>query len=407
LRRLTNIGRLFTGTRAGVIEKAAVIIDDERIAWCGREGDEPLELMGYVSEDEDCDGGLVTAGLIDAHTHPVYAGDRMAEVAMRTAGASYTDVAKAGGGIRATVTATRAAAPAALEESTALRLARWLEGGATTVEAKTGYHLEHDGELESTRILNRLGQRNDLPRIEVTFLAAHALPPDRGAKLGKYAKEVAGWCNEAHQAGARFCDVFCDQGYFSVDQSRHILIAALEAKLIPRIHADELARTGGSRLAAEMHAVSADHLLCANRGDAVALARAGVVATLAPGTALSIGKLPPVKELAAAGAVIALGTDHNPGTSGITSMSLVVALAVGVFKLSAEQALIAATVGGALSISRSDRGAIAALMLADLVLWDAEHEGAFAWAYGLKPRRVWRGGLPIALRLSKNRANKV
>jgi imidazolonepropionase len=393
---LTNVGRLFTGTPAGVIERAAVIIDDDRIAWCGRQGDEPLELLGYVSEDEDCGGGLVTAGLIDAHTHPVYAGDRMAEVAMRTAGASYADVAKSGGGIRATVTATRAAASAVLEQAAALRLARWLEGGATTVEAKTGYHLEHDGELESTRILARLGQRSNLPRIEVTFLAAHALPPDRGAKLGKYAKEVAGWCREAHQAGARFCDVFCDQGYFSVDQSRHILKAGLEATLIPRIHADELARTGGSRLAAEIHAVSADHLLCANRGDAVALARAGVVATLAPGTALSIGRLPPVKELAAAGAAIALGTDHNPGTSGITSMSLVVAMAVGVFKMSAAQALIAATVGGALSISRSDRGAIAHSMLADLVLWEAEHEGAFAWAYGLRPRRVWRGGVPIA-----------
>jgi len=396
MRRLTKIGRLFTGTPAGVIEKASVIVDDERIAWCGREGDEPIELLGYVSEDEDCGGGLVTAGLVDAHTHPVYAGDRMAEVAMRTAGASYSDIAKAGGGIRATVKATREAAPEALEKATGQRLARWLEGGATTVEAKTGYHLEHDGELESVRILDRLGRRTDLPRIEVTFLAAHDLPPDRGAKLGKYAKEVAGWCHEAHEAGARFCDVFCDQGYFSVDQSRRILKAGLEAKLIPRLHADELARTGGSRLAAEMHAASADHLLCANRGDAVALARAGVVATLAPGTAVSIGKLPPVKELSAAGAVIALGTDHNPGTSGITSMSLVVALAVGVFKMSAEQALIAATVGGALSISRSDRGAVAPAMLADLVLWEAEHEGAFAWAYGLKPRRVWRGGVPIA-----------
>jgi imidazolonepropionase len=396
MRRLTKIGRLFTGTPAGVIEKASVIVDDERIAWCGREGAEPIDLLGYVSEDEDCGGGLVTAGLIDAHTHPVYAGDRMAEVAMRTAGASYSEVAKAGGGIRATVKATREAAPEALEKATGQRLARWLEGGATTVEAKTGYHLEHDGELESVRILDRLGRRTDLPRIEVTFLAAHALPPDRGAKLGKYAKEVADWCHEAHEAGARFCDVFCDQGYFSVDQSRRILKAGLEAKLIPRMHADELARTGGSRLAAEMHAASADHLLCANRGDAVALARAGVVATLAPGTAVSIGKLPPVKELSAAGAVIALGTDHNPGTSGITSMSLVVALAVGVFKMSAEQALIAATVGGALSISRSDRGAVAPAMLADLVLWEAEHEGAFAWAYGLKPRRVWRGGVPIA-----------
>ncbi|HZK72572.1 MAG TPA: imidazolonepropionase [Clostridia bacterium] len=396
MRRLTNIGRLFTGTAAGVIEKAALIVDDEHIAWCGREGDEPMELLGYVSEDEDCGGALMTAGLIDAHTHPVYAGDRMAEVAMRTAGASYADIAKAGGGIGATVKATRAASPEDLEQGTARRLRRWFEGGATTVEAKTGYHLEHDGELESARMLTRLGQRDDLPRIEVTFLAAHALPPDRGAKLGKYAKEVAGWCADAHEAGARFCDVFCDQGYFSVGQSRHILKAALEANLIPRIHADELARTGGSRLAAELHAVSADHLLCANRGDAVALARAGVVATLAPGTAMSIGKIPPVKELVAAGAAIALGTDHNPGTSGITSMSLVVAMAVGVFKMSAEQALISATVGGALSISRSDRGAVAPLMLADLVLWDAEHEGAFAWAYGLKPRRVWRGGVPIA-----------
>ena len=396
MRRLTNIGRLFTGTPVGVIERAAVIVDEERIAWCGSEGDEPLELLGYVSEDEDCGGGLVTAGLIDAHTHPVYAGDRMAEVAMRTAGAAYADIANAGGGIVATVKATRAASPESLEQGTALRLKRWLEGGATTVEAKTGYHLEHDGELESARILNRLGQRSDLPRIEVTFLAAHALPPDRGAKLGKYAKVAAGWCQEAYLAGARFCDVFCDHGYFSVGQSRHILKAAIEAKLIPRIHADELARTGGARLAAELHAVSADHLLCANRSDAVALARAGVVATLAPGTALSIGRLPPVKELAAAGAAIALGTDHNPGTSGITSMSLVVALAVGVFKMSAEQALLAATVGGARSISRSDRGAVAPSMLADLVLWDAEHEGAFAWAYGLKPRRVWRGGVPIA-----------
>ena len=396
MRRLTNIGRLFTGTPAGVIEKASLIVDDERIAWCGSEGDEPIELLGYVSEDEDCGGALMTAGLIDAHTHPVYAGDRMAEVAMRTAGASYADVAKAGGGIRATVKATREAQLEGLEQATGLRLKRWFDGGATTVEAKTGYHLEHDGELESTRILARLGERNDLPRVEVTFLAAHALPPDRGAKFGKYAKEVAGWCQDAHDAGARFCDVFCDQGYFNVDQSRRILKAGLEAKLIPRIHADELARTGGSRLAAELHAVSADHLLCANRGDAVALARAGVVATLAPGTALSIGKLPPVKELAAAGAAIALGTDHNPGTSGITSMSLVIALAVGVFKMSAEQALIAATVGGALSISRSDRGAVAPTMLADLVLWEAEHEGAFAWAYGLKPRRVWRGGVPIA-----------
>jgi len=396
LRRLHNIGRLFTGTQAGVIEKAAIICDDdEHIAWCGREGDEPLDLLGYVAHEEDCGGGLVTAGLIDAHTHPVYAGNRMAEVAMRSSGASYQEVAKAGGGIVATVKATRASTAEALERATAARLRRWLEGGATTVEAKTGYHLQREGELEDTRMLKRLSERSDLPRIEVTFLAAHAKPPDRFATFGRYSKQVADWCDDAHAAGARFCDVFCDRGYFSVSQSRHILKAALEAQLIPRLHADELARTGGSRLAAELHAASADHLLRANRGDAFALARAGVVATLAPGTALSIGRLPPVKDLLAAGAVIALGSDHNPGTSGITSMSVVVAMAVAVLKLSVERALIAATVGGALSISRSDRGAVAHNMLADLVLWDADHEGAFAWAYGLRPLRVWRGGAQV------------
>jgi imidazolonepropionase len=319
----------------------------------------------------------------------------MAEVAMRSAGASYEAVAKAGGGIVATVKATRAASADALEQATAARLRRWLEGGATTVEAKTGYHLQREGELEDTRMLKRLSERSDLPRIEVTFLAAHAKPPDRFASFGRYSKQVADWCEDAHAAGARFCDVFCDRGYFSISQSRRILKAALEAQLIPRLHADELARTGGSRLAVELHAASADHLLRANRGDAVALARAGVVATLAPGTALSIGKLPPVKDLLAAGAVIALGSDHNPGTSGITSMSVVVAMAVAVFKLSVERALIAATVGGALSISRSDRGAVAHNMLADLVLWDADHEGAFAWAYGLRPLRVWRGGAQV------------
>ena len=314
---------------------------------------------------------------------------------MRSAGASYEEVAKAGGGIKATVKATREEPISALEQATARRLWSWLEGGATTVEAKTGYHLQREGELESTRLLARLGKRKDLPRIEVTFLAAHALPPDRSARMGAYARQVADWCDGAYVAGARFCDVFCDRGYFSVPQSRAILKAGLKAKLIPRIHADELDRTGGARLAAELHAASADHLLRANRGDAIALARAGVVATLAPGTALSIGRLPPVRELIGAGAVIALGTDHNPGTSGLTSMSAVIALAVAVFKMSVERAVLAATLGGAYSLSRSDRGVVAPHKLADLVLWEAEHEGAFAWAYGLRPRVVWLRGAQV------------
>lgn len=395
MKRLHGVGRLFTGTASGVIEKAAVICDGGTIAWTGRQGREPRSLRAAVSEEVDCAGGLVTAGLIDAHTHPVYAGDRMAEVAMRTAGASYLELARAGGGIVASVKATRRAPLRALEQATAERLRAWFAGGATTVEAKTGYFLDRDGELGCVRLLARLGRRRDLPRIEVTFLAAHALPPGRGARLASYAREAASWSAGARAAGARFCDVFCDRGYFSLGQSRRVLEAGARAGLLLRLHADELDRTGGSRLAAELRAVSADHLLRANRSDAVALARAGVVATLAPGTALSIGRLPPVRALRDAGAVVALGTDHNPGTSGLTSMSAVVALAVAVFKMPVEVALLAATAGGARSVARSDRGVVAPGKVADLVLWNAEHEGAFAWAYGLKPRRVWQRGAQV------------
>ena len=394
MRRLRNIGRLFTATGAGVVEGASVLATD-RIVWAGVEGKEPKDMMAKVDAEDDCGGGLVTPGLIDAHTHPLYAGDRMAEVAMRSAGATYTEVAKAGGGIRATVWATRDSRSDVLEAATAMRLRKWLAGGATTVEVKTGYHLTRDGELEATRILRRLGSRPDLPRLEVTFLAAHAVPPETPRRHSAYAKEVAGWCVDAKLAGARFCDVFCDEGYFSVGQSKRILKAAAQAGLIPRIHADEIARTGGAQLAAEIHAASADHLLQANRSDAKALAKSGVVATLAPVTALSMGKLPPVRELREAGTVIALGSDHNPGTSGVTSMSLVVALAVSVFKLSVEAALTAATLGGAYSLSLADRGSVSPGMAADLVLWDADHEGAFAWSYGLRPRSVWRSGTPV------------
>ncbi len=395
MRRLYNIGRLFTGAEEGVIPGAAVIFEGDRIAWCGHEGGEPRVLMDAVSDDYDCGGGLVTSGLIDAHSHPLYAGDRLAEVAMRAEGRSYTEIAKAGGGIKATVKSTRAESASALEAAAARRLAHWFDGGATTVEAKTGYHLNREGELSAVRVLKRLSERDDVPRLEVTFLAAHAVPPDRGTSLAGYANQVADWCEDAHAAGARFCDVFCDRGYFTIGQSRKILQSAVDAKLIPRIHADELARTGGAKLAAELHATSADHLLCADRNDARALARAGVVATLCPVTALSIGKLPPVKQFMDAGTVIALGTDHNPGTSGITSMSQVVALAIGMFKMSATQALFAATSGSAQSLDLSDRGKVKRSMLADVVLWDADHEGGFAWAFGLAPRQVWKGGSPL------------
>ena len=231
----------------------------------------------------------------------------------------------------------------------------------------------------------------------MTFLAAHAVPPEYIGDQGAYVDEVISWCPEAAAAGARHCDVFCDEGYFTVEESRRLLLAARLAGLLPRLHADELARTGGAQLAAEIGASSADHLLRITAEDARALADAGVVATLAPVTALSIGTLPPVAALQAAGATVALATDHNPGTCGTTSMSLVVALAVTGLGMSVDAALSAATLGGAASLRLGDRGRVEPGLLADLVVWDADHEGAFAWSFGLTPAQIWLGGSKVAV----------
>lgn len=393
---LRGIGRLVTAAPAGVLTGAALVLEGDRIAWVGNDGAEPpAALRRRVGQDEDLGGRLVTPGLIDAHTHPVYAGDRLAEIAARSAGATYAELAALGGGIAATVTATRAAPLEVLRDATAARLRGWLAGGTTTVEVKSGYHLDRDGELATVRLLAGLDGQPDLPRLAVTYLGAHAVPPGWDGGQDAFADTAASWSAAAAAAGARFTDVFCDQGYFTVEQARRVLTAGRAAGLVPRVHADELARTGGAGLAAEVGAASADHLLHVTAADARALAAAGVTATLAPGTALAVGHLPPARLLTTAGVPLALATDHNPGMSGITSMSLVIALAVAALNLSVEEALTAATAGGARALRLPDRGTIAPGQLADLVAWEADHEGAFAWAFGLKPSRVWRGGVAV------------
>lgn len=466
---VSGIGRLFTGreVRAG----GAVVLDGGTVAWVGDGGAPPPGgLAGRITDEVDVAGALVTPGLIDAHTHPVYPRARLAEIAARAAGwrsgagggiagapggGDGGAAAGAGGsgseeaGIAASVRATRSLEPAALERLVARRLRRWPAGGATTVEAKTGYHLERDGELAAVRLLDRLRGAGGLPDLLVTFLAAHAPPPRDGASpdrpggaadgrggvpapgtggggrgrgrdggegtgalagvrggqgrrgslaadLDAYAAAVASWCADARAAGADACDVFCDAGYFSVAQARTVLVGAAAAGLRLRIHADELERTGGALLAAELGADSADHLLCATPEDARALAAAGVTATLCPGTALSLGRLPDVDALREAGVTLALGSDHNPGTCGITSMALVVTLAVTTLGLPVTGALRAATAGGAASLGLGDRGVLERGRRADLVWWDADHEGAFAWDWGLRPARVWRAGTVVA-----------
>lgn len=391
MKLIRNIGRAFTSTQEGVIEGAAIRIDDDKISWVGPEQKLPPELA-EIDDVCDAEGALVTPGLIDAHTHPVYAGSRFDEIARRSAGASYSEIAESGGGIGATVTATRHASTADLRAMVHDRLREWLRSGTTTIEAKTGYHLTKEGELDAVDLLVDIAASYDVPRIVPTFLPVHATPPGFGGSRNGFVDEASKWCQEAADRGAAFCDVFCDQGYFTVEQSRRFLNAGLAAGLAPRIHADELAWTGGSQLAAQIYAASADHLLHASPSDARALAKAGVVATLAPATALAMGKFPPVDSLLQAGATIALGTDHNPGTSGLTDMTLVVSLAIAAFHLSVDQALLAATAGGARSLRRDDLGRIEKGAVADLVQWDTDHEGAFAWSYGVRLMRVWRDG---------------
>ncbi|MGO9196709.1 MAG: imidazolonepropionase [Acidimicrobiales bacterium] len=386
-----GIGRLFTSA-GDVLEDAALTMEDGKIAWIGAEAGMDPKLA--PDEEVDVGGALLTPGLVDAHTHPVYAGNRFAEIALRSAGASYSEIAATGGGIASTVAATRAASVDVLAQGLARRLEAWLGGGTTTVEAKTGYVLDESGEIKLVRLLSRpAGESGEGgPAVEVTFLGGHAVGPEWAGDADGYSHAVASWCAAARAAGARHADVFCDEGYFTIAEARLMLESAKAAGLIPRIHADELACTGGAELAAELGCASADHLLRIDEAGIAALATSGVVATLAPVTALAMGRTPPARRLLEAGVTIALGSDHNPGTCGTTSMSFVVALAIAELGLSVAEALTAATAGGARSLRLADRGQVAKGLRADLVAWEADHEGAFAWSYGLAPSAVWLEG---------------
>ena len=399
VRLLTNIGRLWTGSE--ILSNAAILTYDERIAWVGPSAELPRSIPGVVDDIVDVDlvenlgGGLVTPGLIDAHTHPVYAGNRYAELAMRSSGLSEGEITAAGGGISSTVTVTRGTDPWTLCNNVRERLACWLQSGTTTIEAKTGYHLTRDGELADVRMLRSLENEPGMPRVHVTFLAAHSVPPEFFGRRSDYIDAVSAWCADAAAVGADSVDVDCEDGRFNEDEARWILSAGRRSGLLPRLHACGHSHTGAARVAAEMGCASADLLHAAADDDDAALSRAGVAAVICPGSAMQLNARPPVRSLLDKGVAVALGSDHTPGGVGITSMPLVIALAVSYLGMSVTEALRAATLGGAHALRAPDRGAMVRGRLADIVLWDADHEGAFAWNYGLQPRRVWRGGEPV------------
>jgi imidazolonepropionase len=400
VRLLTNIGRLWTGSE--VWSNAAIVAHGDRIAWVGPAAELPGSIPGVLEDIVDVDhvenlnGALVTPGLIDAHTHPVYAGNRWAELGMRSSGSSPTEIAAAGGGLASTVTVTRGTDPWTLCNGVRERLRGWLLTGTTTIEAKTGYHLTRDGELADVRMLRSLQDEPGMPRVHVTFLAAHAVPPEYFGRRHDYVDAVSTWCADAALAGADSVDVYCDDGRFTEREARWVLAAGRAAGLLPRLHACGESSNAAVRLAAELGCASADLLHEADDDDVAALARAGVAAVVCPATALETGRSAPVRSLLDKGVAVALGSDHSPGGNGITSMPLIITLAVTHFGMSVTEALRAATLGGAHALRAPDRGAMVRGRYADIVAWDADHEGAFAWAYGLKPLRVWRGGEPVA-----------
>jgi imidazolonepropionase len=400
VRLLTNIGRLWTGTE--VWSNAAILSVDDRIAWVGHASELPSSIPGVISDIVDVDqvenlnGALVTPGLIDAHTHPVYAGNRWAELAMRANGSTAADIATAGGGMASTVTVTRGTDPWTLCSGVRERLASWLASGTTTIEAKTGYHLTRDGELADIRMLRSLEKEPGMPRVHATLLAAHAVPPEYFGRRHDYVDAVGSWCADAAAVGADSVDVYCDDGRFNRREAQWILAAGRAAGLLPRLHACGDSGSGAAQLAAEIGCASADLLHGACDDDVAALAQAGVAAVVCPAVTAESGRTPPVRSLLDKGVSVALGSDHSPGGNGITSMPLVISMAITNFGMSVAEALRAATVGGAAALRAPDRGVLVRGRLADIVAWDADHEGAFAWAYGLKPYRVWRGAELVA-----------
>jgi imidazolonepropionase len=337
----------------------------------------PLERFLHL----DAEGGTVTPGLVDPHTHLLFAGTRQRELFLRQQGAGYLEILAAGGGILATVAATRAADESELAAHGRRWLAEMLAHGTTTVEAKSGYGLDLPTELRLLEIAFQLGREGPLDVVP-TYLGAHAVPAEfrvRPDGTEAYVRSVLDdqLPGVAAQGRARFCDVFCEHGVFSADQSRRILEAAAAYGMAPRLHADELQPSGGAELAAEIHAVSADHLATPSEDGIAALAAAArtehpVVATLLPATTwfLMTDHVAPARRLIAQGIPVAIGTDFNPGTSPTASLPLVITVACLSLKLSAAEAIVAATINAAHAIGLGDEiGSLEPGKQADLVIW--------------------------------------
>lgn len=401
---IRNIGQLVTvaqGPLPGasgplqVIDHALVSISQGRITWIGREGEEEPQFQSATTEEDiaiiDAEGAVITPGFVDSHTHLVFAGDRAQEFHLRRAGISYGELLARGQGILTTMNATRSA-----DEETLLGLAqerlRSLSGyGTTTVEIKTGYGLNPESEEQCLHIINKLNtaDTNTLPalnevRVVPTFLGAHSVPPEYRERREAYVELVIEEMLPRFVGLARFCDVFCEREAFTLEESRCILTRAKELGYLLKLHADQLSPSGGSRLAAELGAVSADHLDHASDEDLEAMREAGVVATLLPGCSYTLrSPYPTARRFLDHGLHVALATDFNPGTSYCENMQMILGLAMSSMGMSLEEALTAATINGARALALQDEiGSIEVGKQCELALWSIQDYHEIGYHFG-------------------------
>jgi imidazolonepropionase len=391
--RNARLATLAAGSQWGWIDRGALLVDHDTIGWVGADAALPRGLT--IDAEIDLEGRLVTPGLVDCHTHLVYGGQRAREFELRLQGASYEDIARAGGGIRSTVAATRAASEETLYASARARALALMAEGVTTLEIKSGYGLDAANEAHCLRVARRLGRELPLT-VRATCLSAHALPPEFDGRPDDYIEAVCAWLPHLHAEGLfDAVDAFCDRIAFTPAQTRRVFEVARDLHVPVKLHAEQLSDQGGTQLAAQFGALSCDHLEYLSNEGVKAMVRARTVAVLLPGAFyfLRETKLPPVDALRKAGVPIALATDHNPGSSPTLSPLLMLNMACTLFRLTPEEALRGMTVNGARALGLNDRGTLEADRRADFVAWDVEHPNELAYWFGRNPcARVVAGG---------------
>ncbi len=360
----------------GIVERAAVFLQGGVVAWVGPDS----EVSASIDSALDARGALVTPGLVDAHSHPLFGGTRAGEFAQRSRGATYLEIAREGGGIRSTVEATLTASDEELLEAAETRLTSALCFGTTTIEAKTGYALSVAGELRLLQLYRELQDRQPIVLVP-TLLGAHSVPKDR--ERDAYVEECAGPMLEAAHGLAHAVDVYCDEGAFTLDEARHILVAAKQAGFAVRAHAGQFRDLGAAGLVAELGGLSADHLEQVSKDQSLAMAAAGTIATLLPGACVQLRlSPPPVAMLRKAGCAFAIGTDMNPGSSCTESLPLQMWLATTHLGLTMEEAWLGVTRLAAKAAGRPEAGQLRAGAPADLVVWNTDDPELIPYHYG-------------------------